>query len=212
MNKISVILMGGGGHCLSVIDVIESTNLYKIEGIIDKHELIGSSLSGYGYIAKDEDLPEIVSKNVAFVITVGQLKSNSVRLKLFNLLDSLNADFATIISPTAYVSKYAEIGKGSVVMHKSFVNAGTVIGNNCIINTGALVEHSCKIGNHCHISTNAVVNGDVIIEDHCFIGSSAVIKNGVIIKNNSIIGAGSVVIRDTAPGDVLVGNPARKIK
>ncbi len=31
-----IILVGGGGHCKSVIDVIEQEAKYKIAGIIDK--------------------------------------------------------------------------------------------------------------------------------------------------------------------------------
>ncbi|HQB08035.1 MAG TPA: acetyltransferase, partial [Rectinema sp.] len=36
-----IILIGGGGHCRSVIDVIELGNEFRIIGIIDKEENIG---------------------------------------------------------------------------------------------------------------------------------------------------------------------------
>ena len=45
MNKI--ILIGGGGHCKSVIDVIEQENKFEIAGIIDKPELLNSKILGY---------------------------------------------------------------------------------------------------------------------------------------------------------------------
>ena len=211
-SKRSIILMGGGGHCSSVIDVIESTGDYLIEGIIDKPELIGRSLLGYKYIARDEDLPEIVKPDNYFLITVGQTESNDVRIKLFCLLSALNANFATVIAPSARVSKHAVIGKGTVVMHNAFVNAGSVIGENTIVNTAALIEHDCSVGNHCHISTCSVVNGEVKIGDDCFIGSNSVIRNGIIIGRNTIVGAGAVVINNTEMDSVYVGNPARKIR
>ena len=45
MNKI--ILIGGGGHCKSVIDVIEQEARFEIAGIIDKPELLGTKILGY---------------------------------------------------------------------------------------------------------------------------------------------------------------------
>ena len=36
--KPKILLVGGGGYCRSVIDVIEQESRYKIVGIIDKKE------------------------------------------------------------------------------------------------------------------------------------------------------------------------------
>ncbi|MBI4309254.1 MAG: acetyltransferase, partial [Candidatus Omnitrophica bacterium] len=38
MVKKNLILIGGGGHCKSCIDVIESENKFKIAGIVDTKE------------------------------------------------------------------------------------------------------------------------------------------------------------------------------
>ena len=78
-----------------------------------------------------------------------------------------------IISPYAYVSPYAQIGCGTIVMHNAIINADARVGDNCIINSRALIEHDVVIGNHCHISTGAVVNGAVEVGDNTFIGSGA---------------------------------------
>ena len=50
-------------------------------------------------------------------------------------------ELPTVISPRAYVSKYASLGARIVVMHDSLVNTGANIGNNFILNTKSLVEH-----------------------------------------------------------------------
>ena len=57
-----IILVGGGGHCKSVIDVIEQEAKYKIAGIIDKKELIGSNVLGYKIIGCDDDLVKLKEK------------------------------------------------------------------------------------------------------------------------------------------------------
>ena len=209
-TKPEIILIGGGGHCKSVIDVIEAENKYKIVGIIDMPEKLGEKILGYKIIGNDDDTPKFAKEIQYFFITVGHLKSPALRIKLFELVKKAGGQFPVIFSPNAYVSKYSKIGEGTVIMHHAIVNANTQIGENCIINNKALVEHDCTIGNNCHISTNAVINGGLQIGDNCFIGSNSVTKQYISIAENTIIGAGAVVTKNITESGVYVGNPTRK--
>lgn len=186
-----LILLGGGGHCKSVIDVAESAG-YAILGILDKPELVGTKVLGYEIIGTDDDIPLYVNK-AEFLITVGQIKSPAIRKKLALLVMRAGGKFATVIANDAYVSKYTKIGKGAVIMHKAEVNADACIGEHCIINTMANIEHEVQIGGFCHVSTGVMVNGNCVIGDGVFIGSGSVLYNGISVIDNAIIPAGSVV-------------------
>ena len=190
----NIILIGGGGHCKSVIDVIEQEGRFKIAGIIDKPELLGSDILGYSVIGNDYDLDDLVKKYQYALITVGQIKTPKLRIKLFNLAIKAGFILPNVVSPNAYVSRHSYIGSGTVIMHNATVNADASIGDNCIINSKALIEHDCLISKHCHISTNATINGGVTIKNGCFIGSSATTKELIAIEENSFIRAGSLVI------------------
>jgi sugar O-acyltransferase (sialic acid O-acetyltransferase NeuD family) len=181
-----IILIGGGGHCKSCIDVIENGNKYKIKGIIDKKKnfLLNYKVFPESYINK-----KLIKNNYAFV-TVGQIKNYKIRVKLFDRLKDLGFKIPTIISPSAYISKHAVIGQGTIVMHGAIINAGAVIGNNCIINTNSLIEHDVVIGDHTHISTEVTINGGAVIENKVFIGSRSIIKDNISIGEHSIVGAG----------------------
>lgn len=192
--KISeIVLIGGGGHCKSCIEVINSTGEFIIKGILDLPESIGKEVSGYPIIGTDKDIPSLVKKNICFLITVGSVGDSSKRIELFNLVQSLDGDLPTICAPTAYISKSARIGIGTIIMHQVFVNASAAIGDNCIINTKALVEHDAVIGDHCHISTGSIVNGGVVIGSRSFFGSGAVSKQYISIPEGSFIKANSIV-------------------
>jgi sugar O-acyltransferase (sialic acid O-acetyltransferase NeuD family) len=188
-----IVLIGGGGHCKSVIDVIEQEGLFKIIGIVDKPELLGTNVLGYQVIGNDSDLESLAKIHTYALVTVGQIKSPDLRIKLFNL--ALNSGFIlpSVISPRAYVSKHASIGKGVVIMHDAMINSNAIIGNNSIINSKALIEHDSVILEHCHISTNATINGGVIVESGCFIGSGVITKESITIGESSFIKAGSLV-------------------
>jgi len=188
-NKIfmkNIILIGGGGHCKSCIDVIENENKYKIIAIIDKKK---NFLLGYKVFPENFLNKKLIQNNHAFV-TVGHIKNYKPRVKIFNRLKDLGFKIPSIISPLAYVSKHAIIGQGTIVMHGAIVNAGAVIGNNCIINTNSLIEHDVIIGEHVHISTEATINGGVVIGNKVFVGSRSIIKDNINIGEGSIIGAG----------------------
>ena len=188
-----IILIGGGGHCKSAIDVIEQECRFKIIGVIDKPELFGKQVIGYEVIGNDKDLKSLVKGCKNALITTGQIRSPFKRINLFETLVRLGFSLPNIISPRAYVSKYAIIGKGTIIMHNAIINAGSTIGDNCIINTNALVEHDSKIGNHCHISTNAVINGGVFLGSGSFIGSGSVTKENIVIDDNFFAKAGTVI-------------------
>lgn len=185
-----VLLIGGGGHCRSVIDVIEQEDRFIIAGIVDKKELIGNKVLGYEVIGCDDDLEVLYKKYKNIVITVGQIRSNSLRVKLFHLVKSIGYKLPTIISPLAYVSKHSCVDEGSVVMHQVLVNANAKIGKNCIINTKALIEHDAVVKDNCHISTGAIINGGTVIKENTFFGSNATSKEYVEVEN--FVKAGSV--------------------
>ena len=187
-----LILLGGGGHCKSCIDVIEEEGQYTITGILDTEELIGQKILGYEIIGTDAEISRLAQEGHIFLITVGQIKTSAVRKKLFSLLNENSTQIATVVSPRAYVSKHANVGRGTIIMHDALVNAATTIGENCIINTKSLIEHDAVIEDFCHISTSAVVNGGVLVKEGSFFGSNAVSKEYVETVNNAFIKAGTV--------------------
>lgn len=205
--KRPLILIGGGGHCKSVIEVAESAG-YDIKGILDMPDEVGKEvLPGHKVIGTDDEIPQYVEE-CDFIITVGFIKNPALRIKLYNKVKAAGGRLATIIASTAHVSKYAELGEGTVIMHHAFVNAGAKIGDNCIINTFVNIEHDAEVGNQCHISTGTMVNGECKIGENCFIGSQSVCANCIEIASDIIVGAGSVVRKSIRVKGIYAGNPA----
>ena len=200
-----LILIGGGGHCKSVIEAAESSGC-QIMGVLDMPEYVGKEILSTKVIGTDDDIPSYVDK-AEFVITVGFIKNPSTRIKLYNRVKEVGGKLATIIASTAYVSKYATIGEGTVVMHKAFVNAGAKVGNNAIINTCCNIEHDAVIGDHSHISTGTMINGECEVGRRCFIGSQSVLVNTVTVRDDIVLGAGSLVSKSLHVKGIYSGNP-----
>jgi len=205
INK-DLILVGGGGHCKSVIDVAESAG-FQIKGILDVPENVGRNVLGYPIIGTDVRIKEFVD-DVVFIVTVGHIKDVALRIRLHQKIADAGGKLATIVASTAHVSKYARVGEGTVIMHHAAVNADANIGMGCIINTLANIEHDAIIGDYCHISTGAIVNGNCIVGSKTFLGSQSVMVNGIEITNGCVVGAGSLVRKSLTLKGIYSGNPA----
>lgn len=204
--KKPLILVGGGGHCKSVLEAAESAG-YNILGVLDMPEEVGKEILSTKVIGTDDDIMAYVDK-AEFVITVGFIKNPSTRIKLYNKIKEAGGKFATIVASTAYVSKYAEIGEGTVILHHAFVNAGAKVGKNVILNTATNIEHDAVIGDQCHISTGTMVNGECKVGERCFIGSQSVLANCISVGDDIIVGAGSFVRKSLTEKGIYSGNPA----
>ena len=190
----SIIIIGCGGHALSIIDLITQNKNYEIIGLVGKNHDLGKNVLSYPVIGTDADLSSLRSKVDNAVIGIGQIKNFELRYKAYKLLKLNDFTIPNIISKTAYVSSSALVNEGSCIGNHAVINAGTSIGKGCILNSKSLIEHGCSIGDFCHISTGALINGDVKIGNNCFIGSGTIIREGLSIPSNSLISAGKCIM------------------
>ncbi len=198
MSRQDIVLIGAGGHCRSCIDAIESEGRWRIAAIVGQAAQLGISILGYPIDAVDADLPALRQRFAHALVTVGQIDSAALRMRLFQDALALGFNFPVVKASSAYVSAHASLGAGTLVAHGAIVNAGAKIGENCIVNSRALIEHDATIGSHCHISTGAVLNGNVHVGDGSFIGSGAVIRESLQLGEQCFIAMG-MTVRDAVP-------------
>lgn len=212
MNK-KILLLGGGGHCRSVLDSLLEQAEYAEIGIIDNREMIGNSIMGIPVVGCDDDLPVLFDHGYRYAfVTLGSMGNPATRIKLFNMLMEIGYMIPVIIDSSAKVSNHAKVEQGVFIGKQSIVNVGTVIHQCAIINSGSIVEHDCRVGAFVHIAPGTVLGGEVIIGENSHIGSNATVKQQVSVGSNSIIGMGSVVLRNMDENVIAYGNPCREVK
>ena len=211
--KKKILLVGGGGHCKSVLDSLLKLNQYAEIGIIDKKENIGKSVMGVSVVGWDDDLPVLFSQGYKYAfVTVGSIGNTSLRKKLFNLISEFGFKIPFIMDDSAKVSKHAKIEQGVFIGKQSIVNACAVIQKGSIINSGSIVEHDCKIGEFSHIAPGVVLGGEVVVGENAHVGLNSTVKQQVNIGPYSIIGMGSVVLKDINHHTIAYGNPCIEVK
>ena len=202
----AVLLAGGGGHCHSCIDVIESEGKLSIQGIIQPVGAAYEKVMGYPTVGSDDDLAELIGAGSCVLVTIGQIKTANPRIRLYNLVKECGGIMPTIVSSAAYVSARSVLREGTIIMHGAVVNAACEVGRNCIVNSHALLEHDVFIGDHCHISTGVRINGGVNIGSGSFIGSGTIIREGVNVGAGAVVGAGQVILKDVPEGSFMRGS------
>lgn len=206
-----ILLIGGGGHCTSVLDTLYNIMDYSEVGIIDKKENIGKRVLDTPIIGSDDDLAMFHNQGYteAFV-TVGSIGDTNIRTQLFQLLEKIGFIIPNIIDPTAIVSVHASLNQGIFVGKNAVINAGSFIHKGAIINTSSIVEHDCVVEEFSHIAPGAVLCGQVYIGANSHIGANSVIKQQVKIGPKTMIGMGSVVLQNMGEGIIAYGNPCKE--
>lgn len=207
-----ILLLGGGGHCKSIIDTIKSSNLYDIVGIIDLKDSVGKEVNGIKIIDHEENLNLYRNTIDNAFISIGSIGNVSIRKKVFLKLKKLNFNIPSIIDKTSIIGENVTIGNGTFIGKGSIINANVSIGENCIINSGVILEHDCKIDNFVHIAPGSIICGGVSISENSHIGAGTTIIQNKTIGNNTIIGAGSLITKDIGDNIVAYGNPAREVR
>ncbi len=209
-DRRSLLLIGGGGHCRSVLDSVLSMGHYERIGIVDRD--ISAAVAGTPVVGTDEDLPDLRKNgwDAAFV-SVGSVGSPVLRQKLFDLIRDAGYEIPGIIDPSAVVARDVIFGAGVFVGKNAVINAGCRIGDGAIINTGAIIEHECRIGSFAHISPGAVLCGQVQVGDRSHVGAASVVRQMIRVGEDVMVGMGSGVTQEIPDRTEAYGNPCRVV-
>lgn len=201
-------LLGASGHGKVVADAALESGWQQVCFFDDawpEKNIIGS----WQVLGNTQLLKATLHEFDGVIVSIGDC---TARWSKQRELQQAGSKFAIVVHPSAVVSRYAKLGRGSVVMAGVVINADAVVGEACIINTGATVDHDCLIEDAVHICPGTHLSGGVHIGVGAWVGIGASVKQGVNIGPEAMVGAGAVVVHSISAGQVVVGNPAREFK
>ncbi|HFI0782905.1 TPA: acetyltransferase [Streptococcus suis] len=200
MKKLAII--GASGHGKVVADIAEKNGYNQIVFLDDYST---GECAGYPIVGTSQYIEEL--SDFEFIIAIG---NNKVRANKQSLLPQDR--IATLIHPSAVISRRVVVNAGTVIMAGAVVNSDVTIGRGSIINTASSVDHDCIIGDFVHVSVGAHVAGTVELEDLVFLGAGSTVINNIKVETGIIVGAGAVVIRDLNIPGIYTGTPAKKVR
>lgn len=206
-----IIIVGGGGLCKMIIEIIRMNKSYNIHGIIDTGLAVGTEILGVPVIGNDDDLLRFRNEGyMTAVNAIGSITSNNesrafnLRKKIYKKIKAAGFFMPTLIHPSAQVAVSARLGEGVIVMENAVIGADAIVGDDALINTAAIVSHDCIIGNHCRISPAAVLAGNVKVGENALVGMGATLYIGINIGENAIISNGQNVFENVKEYGIVV--------
>lgn len=188
-----------------MVELLEGLNI-PILGLIDQEKNLDQCCKRYSIMGDDQWLLGRGPQNKAKQIVISP-DSPSVRKALIGKYCQAGFEFPVIVGGD--VSKYAQLGEGTVIQRHAFVSAGCVIGTAVKVNVGAKIMHNSIIGCFSTVAPQAVVLGGVTVGKSSYIGANATILPGVVIGDDVTVGAGAVVTKDIRDGETVKGVPAK---
>jgi sugar O-acyltransferase (sialic acid O-acetyltransferase NeuD family) len=205
-----IIIVGAGGFGREVYHWAKdsfSKYQYKIKGFLDDDLRVLDNYSMDIRVISNID-SYVIEEQDRFLIAIGNV---DMKKNIITKLKVKNAQFLTLIHPTAIVVNTAKIGEGIIICPFVTISDNVQLGNFAMLNIYSSCGHDAKVGNYCILSPYATLNGFVILEDEVFLGTHTTVIPYKKVGYKSKISANSVVMRDVPAHKMVFGVPGKSI-
>lgn len=139
-------------------------------------------------------------------------KLNQIRTTLYKKAKQKGYKLANYVSSKAFVWHNVELGDNVFIFENNVIQYKVKIGNNVILWSGNHIGHQTVIEDNCFISSHVVISGFCKIGRNSFLGVNSSFNDEIVFGKNSVTGNSTVIVKNTEPGFIYVGSPAKAIK
>ena len=203
-----LLILGTRTFAPEIADVASDVPGVEIAGFVENIDRARCSETLEGLPVLWVDDVAALARNHLAVCALGTTQ----RSRFIEQVSALGMRFATIVHPTARVSRNSKVGEGSIVCPGVVVATRTTIGRHVILNRGALIGHHTTVGDYCSIMPGANIAGACAIGEATYVGMGALVLDHHTVGSRSVVAAGSVVTRDVPDNVQVMGMPAKIVR
>lgn len=185
--KDKLLLVGAGG--LGRVTLEHAACDYDCAFVDDGYP-VGTEICSVPVVGAIADLSRLREEYTSLVVTIGD---NHLRERIYRQADALDYEFPSILARSAYVSPFAQLGWGCILLNNAVVQNGAQIGNGVVLTTGVEAHHDCTISDFALVYTNSVVRTGAKIGERAKIGSTATVGNFVQVPEDAVIPDGAAI-------------------
>ena len=181
MSKEKLLLIGAGSFGRMVA---EQAMLQYDCAFVDDGQVVGTEICGIPVVGKISDVPKLHTNYKLLVVGIG---NNEFRAQVYEKAKELGYAFPNIIAPSAYISPYAKLGCGCVILQNACVQNSAVVGNGVLLNAGTEVHCDAAVGDYALIYTNSVIRTGAAVGSYVRIGSNCTVCNDAAVSDGADI-------------------------
>ena len=179
MSKKKLLLVGAGGFGRMAA---EQAMLQYNCAFVDDGQPVGDEICGIPVAGGLADLPELRKEYGLLVVGIG---NNQFRAQVYEKAKALGYAFPNIVAPSAYISPYAKMGRGCVVLQNACIQNGASVGNGVLLNAGTEVHCDAAVGDYALIYTSSVIRTGATVGKFARIGSNCTICNNATVLDGA---------------------------
>ncbi|NII75047.1 sugar O-acyltransferase (sialic acid O-acetyltransferase NeuD family) [Dyella sp. SG562] len=207
-----LVLIGAGEMARIALEYFEHDSDYDVVAFsVERAHLKDTELEGRPVLAYEELASRYAPGDAELFVAIPATGLNRLRTRFYLDAKARGYRFASYVSSRAFVWRNVEIGENSFIFEHNVIQPFVTVGNNCILWSGNHVGHRTVVRDHVFVASHAVISGFCDIGESSFVGVNATFNDGVKVAADNVIGSGALVVRDTKPGKVYVGSPARAL-
>lgn len=185
--KDKLLLVGAGG--LGRVTLEHATLTFDCSFVDDDYP-VGTEICGASVVGAIADLPRLREEYTNLLVTIGD---NCLREQIYRHAEGLGFAFPNVVARSAYVSPFARLGWGCILLNNAVVQNGAQIGNGVVLTTGVEAHHDCTIFDFALVYTNSVVRTGAKIGERAKIGSTVTVGNFVQVPEDAVIPDGAAI-------------------
>ncbi|MDX2054185.1 MAG: hypothetical protein SFV15_17425 [Polyangiaceae bacterium] len=160
------------------------------------------------------DLSWLEAHGGAFQALALGVGSPAVRLRLAEEARRLapRAEWPALVHPRVEIDrKTLRLGQGAMIGAGVVGSVSVELGDFALVNLGCTLGHEATLGSGVVVNHGASISGGVLLEEGVLVGTGARVLQYLTVGRGATVGAGAVVTKNVAPGQTVVGVPARPL-
>lgn len=209
-----LIIIGATEFAEIACEYFTKAGKYEVEAFsVDKKYINSNSILGLPVVSF-ETLEEHYPPSEYYLFTaVTYNQLNRTRERFYLEGKKRGYQFASYISPHAFVWDNVLIGENTFIFENNVLQYNVKIGNSVVLWSGNHIGHSAEIGDYCFLASHAVISGYCKVGRYSFIGVNATMGNNIELPEDSVLAAGAVMTHSFGDkGKSYAGNPAKEIR
>jgi sugar O-acyltransferase (sialic acid O-acetyltransferase NeuD family) len=207
-----LVLVGAGEFAQIAFEYFEHDSDYDVVAFSVEREYLGDATLCDRPVVAWEDLVDAYPPGeVELFVAIPSSQLNRLRTRFYLEAKQRGYRLASYVSSRAFVWRNAKVGENCFIFEGNVIQPFVTIGNNCVLWSGNHVGHRSVIRDNVFVASHAVISGYCDIGAGSFIGVNSTFNDHVTVAADNVIGSGAVVTRDTEPGCIYVGSPARAV-
>ncbi|WP_019026738.1 hypothetical protein [Colwellia piezophila] len=187
-----LVIVGSGGHGQAVADLALCSGDFEKVSFVDDSFPKNIKALNLDIVGNSDSL---FTTNFEFDACIVAIGNNAVRKKLIVKISDAGLPLVSLLHPKSWVSDYAEVALGVVVMAGAVVGTNAKLGLGALINANATVDHDCVLGVFAHIGVAVSLAGGVKVgkaawlQAGCSAGYFVEVADGEVVETGTTLKA-----------------------